>query len=144
MNIQPGNSTRRKPERSAPSVDAGLSELLALLARVGQTALVVMLFSAVLYAYITLDNRIGSCKDQIRELKVKSGKLDREILALRAKEAHYSRREYVMAQVRRFRLPLVPTQSRQVRNMTVLSIEQASRTPLATGVFTATARTRTR
>lgn len=144
MNIQPGNSPRRKPERTAPVENAGLSELLSLVTRVCQFTLAGIVFGAFLYAYITLDNRIGHCQDMIREAKTRSKQYDRMILALRSKEAAYSRREFVMAQVRHFRLPLVQTRYRQIRTMSVLSADQAARTPLAGGILSATASNRSR
>lgn len=142
MNIQPGNSTRRKPETPMVSAGSGLEELFSLMARVGQTAMFVILLGAVLYAYITLDNRISVSETQMRQVKDESDKLDRELIRLKNEYARYSSRPYLMAQIRRFRLPLVEARYNQTSHLTVLTAEQAARTPLAPSGY-ATARNRT-
>ncbi|MCI5779508.1 MAG: hypothetical protein MR051_06820 [Lentisphaeria bacterium] len=130
MNIQPGNSIRRRPVKRESGGTSGFAELCALTARVGQTALGIMVLGAFFYAYITLDNKITKTETEIRKVERERKELDREITQLKVEEARYSSRPFVVAQIRRFRLPLVPANYRQTRSLTVLTAQQAARTPM--------------
>ena len=104
--------------------------MCALTARVGQTALGIMVLGAFFWAYITLGNKIAETETEIREVEKARKKLDREIIRLKLEEAGCSTRTYIVGQIRRFRLPLVPVNYRQTRSLTVLTAQQAARTPM--------------
>lgn len=130
MNIQPGNSNRRKSVKHDTGDSAGYAEAWKFAVLVAQTALVIMVFGAFFYAYITLDNRIARSAAEVRIAGEEIEKVEREISSLQGWKSHYSSMEYITAQIRRFNLPLRTVNHRQVRRLTVLSAEQASRVPL--------------
>lgn len=140
MNIQPGNSTRRTVPRRSADNSNGVSEFFALLARVGQTALVILAAGVFFYTYITLDNRISHCATDIKNVNDEISRVEREITLLEGEEARLSTRAHVMAQVRRFRLPLVQMHYSQTRALNVLSAAQAAHVPLNRHNYTSTAR----
>ena len=141
MNIQPGNSKRRKPETPMVSAGGGLEELCSLVARVGQISIFIILVSAVVCGYITLDNKIAASATQIRTVEKEEKEVDLELIRWKNQYARCSSRAYIMGQVRRFRLPLVETRYTQTSQLVVLTAEQAARTPLLPSGY-ATARTR--
>ena len=129
MNIQPGNSNRRKKVVKTET-GGGMAELYAQTAHLVQGAVVVVLLFVFGYAYLTLDRRAAECDGEIHKVRSECEELDREITQLKNEEARYSTRSHIMAQIRRFNLPLVPTDFRQTRHLSVMSAEQAARTPL--------------
>jgi hypothetical protein len=143
MNIQPGSSTRRQsPKRTVENVN-GVSEFFSVLARVGQTALVIMACGAFFYAYITLDNKISRTVTDMEGVNDEIARVEREIVRLKVEEARLSTRSHIMAQVRRYNLPLVPARYTQIRSLRVLTVEQAARTPLLRPVYNSTAQNKT-
>ncbi len=130
MNIQPGNSARRKSVKNDAGNSAGCAEVWKFAVLVAQTALVIMVFGAFFYAYITLDNRIARSAAELRAAGEEIEKVEREISSLQGWKSHYSRMEHINAQIRRFKLPLRAVNHRQIRRLNVLSAEQVARIPL--------------
>ncbi len=140
MNIQPGNSNRRKSVKHDTGSSAGCAEAWKFAVLVAQTALVIMVFGVFFYAYITLDNRIARSAAEVRITGEEIEKVEREISSLQGWKSHYSRMEHITAQIRRFNLPLRTVSHRQIRHLTVLSAEQAARIPLVRTGYTTAAR----
>lgn len=130
MNIQPGNSTRKRQVRQEKTASNGVSEICSLIALVVRTAMIIAMFGAFFYAYVTLGNRIAAAAGEKKAVNAELAKEERETIGLKGLEAQRSSRDYVMAQVRRFNLPLTPAKYHQTRRLTVLSVAQAAQTPL--------------
>jgi len=130
MNIQPGNSVRRRPVRPEKNTSNGVSELCSLIALVGRTAMVVAMFGAFFYVYVSLGNRISAAAVEAKKIEAEIAKEKRETVGLKSVEAQRSSRDYVMAQVKKFNLPLAPARYHQTRRLTVLTADQAAQTPL--------------
>lgn len=126
MNIQPGQSNRKRaPRRSAGS--DGFAAVGNLLARVCQTALVIIVLGAFFHCYISLDQQIDRTVGEIKKIQTEINTVEREIVSLNVKYAHRTTSGYIFQQIRRFRLPLVQARLNQKRRLNVFSIEQASR-----------------
>ena len=130
MNIQPGNSVRRRPVRQEKSISNGISEICSLIAMVGRTAMIIATFGTFFYIYVTLGNRISASAGEAKRIKEEIAKEKRETIGLKGIEAQRSSRDYIMAQVRKFNLPLTPARYHQTRRLRVMSVEQAAQIPL--------------
>ncbi|MBQ9804209.1 MAG: hypothetical protein IJW35_05125 [Lentisphaeria bacterium] len=130
MNIQPGNSVRRRPVKTEKNTSNGVSEICSLIALVLRTAMIIGMFGTFCYAYVTLGNRITTAAGEAKHIKEQIAREKRETIGLKGIEAQRSSRDYVMAQVRRFNLPLTPARYHQTRRLTVLTAEQAAQTQL--------------
>ena len=130
MNIQPGSTGRRIPKRSEQNDSSGVSEFCAMCARVGQTALMIVVAGAMLYAYITLDNRINANAEEMNRINEELKELNRETASLKVVEAQRTSWSYISNQISRFNLPLIPVGYRQTRKLTVMTAQQAANTPL--------------
>ena len=126
MNIQPGQSNRKK-KPGKTSGDNGFAAIGSLLARVVQTALVIMVAGAFFHFYISLDQQIDQTTDKIKKVQTDITSVEREIVSLNGKYAHRTTSSYIFNQLRRFRVPLIQARHSQKRHLNVFSIEQAAR-----------------
>ena len=130
MNIQPGRPVKRRSVKQQNNNSTGVSELCSLFAMIGWTAMILGMFGAFFYAYVSLGNRIAAASGDARKLEEDIARERRESVALKGLEAQRSSRHFIMAQVKRFNLPLAPAKYHQTRKLTVLTAEQAARVPL--------------
>lgn len=126
INIQPGQGGRRKTPRKT-SGGEGFAAMGNLLARVFQTALVIVVLGTFFHCYISLDQDIDRITGEIKKIQSDITSVEREIISLNGKYAHRTTRGYIFNQLRKFRLPLVMARHNQKRNLNVFSIEQAAR-----------------
>lgn len=129
MNIQPGNSsTRRKDVRREDRDNSGgVRALCGLLARVLHTAVIVAVIGVFFHTYIKLEQQKDAVVAEIRSVNERIAEVDREIEGLRGAYADRSSQQYISAQIRRFRLPLVPTRLSQRCNMHVYGSDLLAR-----------------
>ena len=135
MNIQPGNSgTRRNCVRRDDRDNfGGVKALCGLLARVLHTAVIVAVIGVFFHTYIKLEQQKDALVAEIRGVNERIAEVDREIEGLRGTYADRSSRRYINAQIRRFRLPLVPTRLSQRHVMRIYGSDQLARVAYPTG-----------
>ena len=69
MNIQPGRPVKRRSVKQQNNNSTGVSELCSLFAMIGWTAMILGMFGAFFYAYVSLGNRIAAASGDARKLE---------------------------------------------------------------------------
>jgi hypothetical protein len=129
FNIQPGNSSGAKKVRKSEPVHAGLDACFSLLARVMQTALLLLIVGAFFHTYIKLDQEINSTAAEIRRVDNMIVQVERETDGLRMEYANCSSRPFIERQIAAFKLPLKEMTQDQQRFIRVYTPEQLARMP---------------
>lgn len=107
MNIQPGSSgTRKKTGRRTSDHGGGFDALCGLFASIGQVALIIILFGALFYTYIKLDQEINGADAEIRRINEECASVEREIAMLKNRRDDCSTLLYIQQQIARFDLGL--------------------------------------
>ncbi len=128
LNIQPGNSTSRQCSKGRePEQSGGVDALCSLIARVAQTALLLLVIGAFFHTFIKLDQDINNTTQEINQVERKILQTDREISGLKMDYANCTTREFIDRQIARFDLPLYELQLNQQREIRVYSNEELAR-----------------
>ena len=130
MNIQPGKSSERKSIRQSSPDHSGVEALCNLLARVGQTALLVFIVGAFFHTYIRVDQEINGASAEIERIDRQIKQVDREIAAFEMDYANCTTREFIDRQIANFKLPLYEIRLDQQRRIRLYTNEELARMPL--------------
>ena len=106
FNIQPGNSTGRKSVPQSVPDHSGWDSICGLVARVGQTALLLFIVGAFFHTYIKIDTDVNTTSSEIERVNRQIRQVDREISGLKMDYANCTTREFIDRQIVKFELPL--------------------------------------
>jgi len=126
LNIQPGSTRKLKKSALQGTGNSG-TQLVGWFTTLVNAALFVGLVAALFHTYISLQQQISVTEKESAAVKKEMESVERELAQQRSLYATRSSESYLMAQVRRFNLPLVNPQKGQLRKMSLLTPEQASR-----------------
>jgi type II secretory pathway component PulJ len=98
--------------------------LCSLVARVTQTALLLLVIGAFFHTFIKLDQDINNTTSEINQVERKIQQTDREIAGLKMDYANCTTREFIDRQIARFDLPLEELQLDQQREIRIYSNEE--------------------
>ena len=127
MNIQPGrmNSTRR------PGSAKRNPNFLRQLGMVFKIVFFLVLIVAVLVVHIYMNQRITETEREIRSVRLNTQRISTEIVNLRNDYERFCSRSFVVRQMARFKLNLVPAEPGQIARMDILPSWQVRRMAVA-------------
>ncbi len=127
LNIQPGKSSGRKGSKAPEPDHSGVDALCSLFARVGQTALLILVVGAFFHTFIKLDQDINSTTAEITQVERKIQQTDRDIEGLKMDYANCTTREFIDRQIVKFNLPLQELRLDQQREIRLYTDEELAR-----------------